>query len=106
MTAAYQAAGCPIKSTTSRNATAVGSVGSGHALFVNGLVGSAATGVASIGHNLGCQNLVEQVRDLGIILAKHTTFQAQEQRQIIAQLLGDLDLGETLPGLGIRARFG
>ena len=80
-----------------------GLVGSGHALFVNGLVGSAATGVASIGHNLGCQNLVEQVRDLGIILAKHTTFQAQEQRQIIAQLLGDLDLGETLPGLGIRA---
>ena len=80
-----------------------GLVGSGHALFVNGLVGSAATGVASIDHNLGCQNLVEQVRDLGIILAKHTTFQAQEQRQIIAQLLGDLDLGETLPGLGIRA---
>ena len=80
-----------------------GLVGSGHALFVNGLVGSAATGVASIGHNLGCQNLVKQVRDLGIILAKHTTFQAQEQRQIVAQLLGDLDLGETLPGLGIRA---
>ena len=80
-----------------------GLVGSGHALFVNGLVGSAATGVASIGHNLGCQNLVEQVRDLRIILAKHTTLQAQEQRQIVAQLLGDLDLGETLPGLGIRA---
>ena len=80
-----------------------GLVGSGHALLVNGLVGSAATGVASIGHNLGCQNLVEQVRDLGIILAKHTALQAQEQRQIIAQLLGDLDLGETLPGLGIRA---
>ena len=80
-----------------------GLVGSGHALLVNGLVGSAATGVASIGHNLGCQNLVEQVRDLGIILAKHTALQAQEQRQIVAQLLGDLDLGETLPGLGIRA---
>ena len=80
-----------------------GLVGGGHALLVDGLISGTATGVASIGHNLGCQNLVEQVRDLGIILAKHTTFQAQEQRQIIAQLLGDLDLGETLPGLGIRA---
>ena len=80
-----------------------GLVGSGHALLVDGLVGSTATGVAGIGHNLGCQNLVEQVRDLGIILAKHTALQAQEQRQIVAQLLGDLDLGETLLGLGIRA---
>ena len=60
-------------------------------------------GVTGIGHNLGRQDLVEQVRDLRIILAKHTTLQAQEQRQIVAQLLGDLDLGETLPGLGIRA---
>ena len=80
-----------------------GLVGGGHALLVDGLVGSARTGVTGVGHNLGRQNLVEQVRDLGIILAKHTTLQAQEQRQIIAQLLGDLDLGETLPGLGIRA---
>ena len=80
-----------------------GLVGSGHALLVDGLVGSTATGIAGIGHNLGCQNLVEQVRDLGIILAKHTALQAQEQRQIVAQLLGDLDLGETLLGLGIRA---
>ena len=80
-----------------------GLVGGGHALLVDGLVGSTATGVASIGHNLGRQDLVEQVRDLRIILAKHTTLQAQEQRQIVAQLLGDLDLGETLPGLGIRA---
>ena len=31
-----------------------GLVGSGHALLVNGLVGSAATRVAGIGHNLGC----------------------------------------------------
>ena len=80
-----------------------GLVGGGHALLVDGFVGSAGTGVAGIDHNLGCQNLVEQVRDLGIILAKHTALQAQEQRQIVAQLLGDLDLGETLPGLGIRA---
>ena len=80
-----------------------GLVGGGHALLVDGLVGSAGTGVAGIGHNLGRQDLVEQVRDLRIILAKHTTLQAQEQRQIVAQLLGDLDLGETLPGLGIRA---
>lgn len=79
-----------------------GLVGGGHALLVDGFVGSAGTGVAGIDHNLGCQNLVEQVRDLGIILAKHTALQAQEQRQIVAQLLGDLDLGETLPGLGIR----
>lgn len=80
-----------------------GLVGGGHALLVDGLVGSAGTGVAGIGHNLGRQDLVEQVRDLRIILAKHTTLQAQEQRQVVAQLLGDLDLGETLPGLGIRA---
>ena len=80
-----------------------GLVGSGHALLVDGLVGSAGAGVSGVGHNLGCQNLVEQVRDLGIILAKHAALQAQEQRQIVAQLLGDLDLGETLPGLGIRA---
>ena len=80
-----------------------GLVGSGHALLVDGLVGSTGAGVSGIGHNLGCQNLVEQVRDLGIILAKHTALQAQEQRQIVAQLLGDLDLGETLLGLGIRA---
>ena len=80
-----------------------GLVGGGHALLVDGLVGSAGTGIAGIGHNLGRQDLVEQVRDLRIILAKHTTLQAQEQRQIVAQLLGDLDLGETLPGLGIRA---
>ena len=80
-----------------------GLVGGRHALLVDGLVSGTATGVASIGHNLGRQDLVEQVRDLRIILAKHTTLQAQEQRQIIAQLLGDLDLGETLPGLGIRA---
>ena len=78
-----------------------GLIGSRHALLVNGLVGSARTGIAGVGHDLGRQNLVEQVRDLGIILAKHTTLQAQEQRQIVAQLLGDLDLGETLPGLGI-----
>ena len=80
-----------------------GLVGGGHALLVDGLVSGTATGVAGIGHNLGRQDLVEQVRDLRIILAKHTTLQAQEQRQIVAQLLGDLDLGETLPGLGIRA---
>ena len=80
-----------------------GLVGGGHALLVDGLVGSAGAGVAGIGHDLGRQDLVEQVRDLRIILAKHTTLQAQEQRQIVAQLLGDLDLGETLPGLGIRA---
>ena len=80
-----------------------GLVGGGHALLVDGLVGSAGTGVAGIGHNLGRQDFVEQVRDLRIILAKHTTLQAQEQRQIVAQLLGNLDLGETLPGLGIRA---
>ena len=80
-----------------------GLISSRHALLVDGLVGSTAAEVTGIGHNLGRQNLVEQVRDLGIILAKHTTLQAQEQRQIIAQLLGDLDLGETLPGLGIRA---
>ena len=80
-----------------------GLVGGRHALLIDGLVGSTATGVAGIGHNLGRQDFVEQVRDLGIILAKHTTLQAQEQRQIVAQLLGDLDLGETLPGLGIRA---
>ena len=80
-----------------------GLIGSRHALLVDGLVGSTRTGVAGIGHNLGRQDLVEQVRDLRIILAKHTTLQAQEQRQIVAQLLGDLDLGETLPGLGIRA---
>ena len=78
-------------------------VGGGHALLVDGLVGSTGAGISGIGHNLGCQNLVEQVRDLGIILAKHTALQAQEQRQVVAQLLGDLDLGETLPGLGIRA---
>ena len=80
-----------------------GLVGSGHALLVDGLVGSTGAGVSGVGHNLGCQNLVEQVRDLGIILAKHTALQAQEQRQIVAQLLGDLDLGETLLGFGIRA---
>ena len=80
-----------------------GLVGGGHTLLVDGLVGSTRTGVAGIGHNLGPQDLVEQVRDLRIILAKHTTLQAQEQRQIVAQLLGDLDFGETLPGLGIRA---
>ena len=80
-----------------------GLVGGGHALLVDGLVGSTGTGVAGIDHDFGRQDFVEQVRDLGIILAKHTTLQAQEQRQIIAQLLGDLDLGETLPGLGIRA---
>ena len=80
-----------------------GFVGGGHALLVDGLVGSTGTGVAGIDHDFGRQDFVEQVRDLGIILAKHTTLQAQEQRQIIAQLLGDLDLGETLPELGIRA---
>ena len=80
-----------------------GLVGSGHALLVDGLVGSTGAGVSGVGHNLGCQNLVEQVRDLGIILAKHTALQAQEQRQIVAQLLRNLDLGETLLGLGIRA---
>ena len=80
-----------------------GLIGSRHALLVDGLVGSTRTGVAGIGHNLGRQDFVEQVCDLRIILAKHTTLQAQEQRQIVAQLLGDLDLGETLPGLGIRA---
>ena len=80
-----------------------GLVGGGHALLVDGLVGSTRAGVSGVGHNLGCQNLVEQVRDLGIILAKHTALQAQEQRQIVAQLLGDLDLGETLLGFGIRA---
>ena len=80
-----------------------GFIGGGHALLVDGLVGSTAAGVTGIGHNLGCQNLVEQVRDLGIILAKHAALQAQEQRQIVAQLLGDLDLGETLLGFGIRA---
>ena len=80
-----------------------GLVGGGHALLVDGLVSGTATGVAGIGHDFGRQDFVEQVRDLGIILAKHTTLQAQEQRQIVAQLLGDLDLGETLPGLGIRA---
>ena len=72
-----------------------------HALLIDGLVGSTATGVAGIGRNLGRQDLVEQVRDLGIILAKYATLQAQEQRQIVAKLLGDLDLGETLLGLGI-----
>ena len=61
-----------------------GVVGGGHALLVDGFVGSAGTGVAGIDHNLGCQNLVEQVRDLGIILAKHTALQAQKQRQIVA----------------------
>ena len=80
-----------------------GLIGSRHALLVDGLVGSTATGVAGIGRNLGRQDFVEQVRDLGIILAKYTTLQAQEQRQIVAKLLGDLDLGETLLGLGIRA---
>ena len=80
-----------------------GLIGGRYALLIDGLVGSARTGVAGIGHNFGRQDFVEQVRDLGIILAKHTTLQAQEQRQIVAQLLGDLDLGETLPGLGIRA---
>ena len=80
-----------------------GLVGGGHALLVDGLVGSTGAGVSGIGHNLGRQDLVEQVRDLGIILAKHTALQAQEQRQVVAQLLGDLDLSETLPGLGIRA---
>ena len=80
-----------------------GLIGGRYALLINGLIGSTRTGVAGIGHNFGRQDFVEQVRDLGIILAKHTTLQAQEQRQIVAQLLGDLDLGETLPGLGIRA---
>ena len=65
-----------------------GLAGGGHALLVDGLVGSAGTGVAGIGHNLGRQDLVEQVRDLRIILAKHTTLQAQEQRQIVAQPSG------------------
>ena len=70
MTCCLSSGRLSIKSTTSRNATAVGLVGGGHALLVDGFVGSAGTGVAGIDHNLGCQNLVEQVRDLGIILAK------------------------------------
>ena len=61
------------------------------------------TGIALIGTNLSIEDLVEQIGDLGIVLVEDPTLEAQEQSEVVAQRFGNVDLGELVVRLGVRA---
>ena len=66
------------------------------ALGVGLLARRRAAGVALVGMDHAVEQAVEQVADMRVVIAQHRALQAQEQRQAVAQALGQLDLGVAL----------
>ncbi len=90
-----------MSATASRKAHAEGvRVARGHALGVHSLAIGLGAGVAGVGADHVHHELVEDVEHLRVVLAQDATLEAQEQREVITELGGDIDVGQDLDGRG------
>ncbi|VWM24986.1 Uncharacterised protein [Collinsella intestinalis] len=75
-----------------------GRVARGHALRIHGLAIGLGAGVAGVGADHVHHELVEDVEHLCVILTQDTTLETQEQREVVAELGGDVDIGQDFDG--------
>ena len=75
-----------------------GCVARGHALRIHGLAIGLGAGVAGVGTDHVHHELVEDVEHLCVILTQDTTLETQEQREVVAELGGDVDIGQDFDG--------
>ena len=68
----------------------------GHALLVNILAIGLGTGIAGVRANDAHHELIEYIEHLSVVLAQDAALEAQEQRQVVAELGGDVDVGQNL----------
>ncbi len=73
-------------------------VARGHALCIHGLAIGLGAGVAGVGADHVHHELVEDVEHLCVILTQDTALEAQEQREVVAELGGDVDIGQDFDG--------
>ena len=75
-----------------------GRVARGHALRIHGLAIGLGAGVAGVGADHVHHELVEDVEHLCVILTQDAALETQEQREVVAELGGDVDIGQDFDG--------
>ena len=75
-------------------------VGRGDALGIGGLVCGDGARVALVRPDHAVEQTVEESADGRIVLLEHLSLHAEEQHEVVAQALGDLDLRVGLDSLG------
>lgn len=59
---------------------------------------ASGAGVAGVGADHVHHELVEDIEHLCVILTQDTALEAQEQREVVAELGGDVDIGQDFDG--------